>query len=364
MYRLIERMLQRCQQQINNNYNNNNYNNNIANNYNYHKGLCSSTTKQHIKTINFSNRHSHQMAIIITNPPPVPDYIPCLSTISQPYCLSHTTLSNNNTPAGGHAGGGNGCSIGDSCCCGDFSCSSFSAVADLRLLLAKSYSLHLNIPSSSSCCCSSGLSFSNYKQTYSPLRSLSSKKCCLLSSNNNKTNRSNVYYPTSAALSPSHQKPLSLCGTSKTKQTVTKIAPPTPPVLCRRVAQTVLAFGTAMSKLRRQTQVLGALYKQLEPRDPAGTTTTNDNKSDYAVISIPLQLTVHRSAYDIISNLPMFILRLERLMFRSLAVVAASLSLAIALPRLLHITGGRLSFDLIPQVLILMVPFIVAMIIL
>eukprot|EP00922_Rhytidocystis_sp_ex-Travisia-forbesii_P005193 GHVS01007584.1.p1 GENE.GHVS01007584.1~~GHVS01007584.1.p1 ORF type:complete len:238 (-),score=45.10 GHVS01007584.1:312-1025(-) len=122
-----------------------------------------------------------------------------------------------------------------------------------------------------------------------------------------------------------------------------------------------LAFINPFSKIRKQTQMIGALFKQLEPREPTSGINTGDpsTKSEYAVISIPLEFSVHRSAYDAIANLPMFMLRLERLLLRSVSLVATSVGLAIALPRLVHQFGG-LTLSVLPPVLVLLLPFTVA----
>eukprot|EP00922_Rhytidocystis_sp_ex-Travisia-forbesii_P015028 GHVS01022469.1.p1 GENE.GHVS01022469.1~~GHVS01022469.1.p1 ORF type:complete len:188 (-),score=17.39 GHVS01022469.1:174-737(-) len=120
----------------------------------------------------------------------------------------------------------------------------------------------------------------------------------------------------------------------------------------------LLAFGYPFAKFRRQTKMLSAICKQLEPREPSNLH-CGESKSDYAVISIPLEFAVHRSAYEVIANLPQFLLRLERLLLRTASVIATSIGLAIAVPRLVHQFGG-LTLATLPPLVILLLPCAVA----
>eukprot|EP00921_Rhytidocystis_pertsovi_P018465 GHVQ01029216.1.p1 GENE.GHVQ01029216.1~~GHVQ01029216.1.p1 ORF type:complete len:515 (-),score=20.28 GHVQ01029216.1:190-1734(-) len=114
------------------------------------------------------------------------------------------------------------------------------------------------------------------------------------------------------------------------------------------------AFGTALNRFRKQTRMLSALCKQLEPR-----ITEDPKKSEYAVISIPLEFAVHKSAYDAICNFPVFFSRLERLVLQSVTFVGTSIGLAIALPKLIRYYGG-FKWNIIPPVIILLAPFMVS----
>lgn len=102
----------------------------------------------------------------------------------------------------------------------------------------------------------------------------------------------------------------------------------------------------------RKRKLLSAFFKQIEPHyhnDPS--------RKDYAVISIPLEIVVHRSAYEAICKLPLIV---DKLLIRLFTFTATTVGIAIALPKLINHFGG-FKLAVIPPLIVLFLPFFVAL---